>query len=159
MNRGLVARQSIIIHAPPARVWKALTDPGIIKEYLFGTQVSTDWKAGNPIRYRGVWEGKSYEDRGVVLRVVPGRLLETTYWSSLAGLPDVPENYKTVTYELTPERGGTRLTLTQDNNATDEEKAHSEGNWKMVLEGLKKIVEKMEKEKGDHHGQGTSAGT
>ena len=30
--KGLVARQSIKIHAPPARVWKALTDPDLIKE-------------------------------------------------------------------------------------------------------------------------------
>jgi uncharacterized protein YndB with AHSA1/START domain len=143
--KGLVARQSIIIHAPPAQVWKALTDPEMIKEYLFGTRVSTDWKTGSPIRYRGVWEGKSYEDKGTVLRIVPGRLLVTSFWSSLAGLPDVPENYKTVAYELAAENGRTRLTLSQDNNATEEEKAHSEGNWRMVLEGLKKIVEKMEK--------------
>ncbi|MDD1662291.1 MAG: SRPBCC domain-containing protein [Methanomicrobiales archaeon] len=139
--KGIVARQSVFIRAPPARVWKALTDPDFIKEYLFGTQVSSDWKVGSPIRYRGVWEGRAYEDKGTVLRVVPERLLETTFWSSLSGLADTPENYKKVTYELIPEAGGTRLTVIQDNNTTEEERNHSEQNWKMVLEKLKDLLE------------------
>jgi uncharacterized protein YndB with AHSA1/START domain len=146
--KGLVARQSIVIRAPPGRVWKALTDPALVREYLFGTEVSSDWKPGSPIRYRGVWEEKTYEDKGVVLRAEPGKLLETTYWSSMSGLADVPENYKMVRYDLTPEHGGTQLTVTQDNNTTEEERAHSEGNWRMVLEGLKKIVEKNGEVKG-----------
>jgi len=147
--KGLVARHSILIRASPDRVWKALTDPDQIRKYLFGTEAISDWKAGSPVRYRGVWEGKSYEDKGEVLRAEPGRLLVTTYWSSMSGLPDAPENYKTVTYELAPERDGTRITLTQDNNATEEEKNHAEQNWSQVLGGLKKMVEKMEMEKGD----------
>jgi len=138
---GLVARQSIFIRAHPGIVWKALTDPDMIRQYLFGTEAISDWRVDSPIRYRGVWEGRSYEDKGVVLRSEPGKLLETTYWSSMSGLPDKPENYRKVRYELIPERGGTRLTLTQDNNATEEEKEHAEGNWKIVLEGLKKVVE------------------
>ncbi|MDD1665498.1 MAG: SRPBCC domain-containing protein [Methanomicrobiales archaeon] len=139
---GIVARQSVVVRAPPERVWRALTDPDMIKEYLFGTQVSTDWKVGSPIRYRGVWEGRTYEDKGMVLRVVPGRLLETTFWSSLSGVSDTPENYKQVTYELTPVSGGTRLTVIQDNNTTEEERNHSEQNWGLVLAGLKKLLER-----------------
>ena len=138
---GLIARQSIFIRAYPGIVWKALTDPDMIRQYLFGTEAISDWRVDSPIRYRGVWQGKTYEDKGTVLRAVPGKLLESTYWSSMSGLPDRPENYKKVRYELTPEKGGTRLTLTQDNNATEEERMHSEGNWKIVLEGLKKVVE------------------
>jgi len=139
--KGLVARQSIFIRAHPGIVWKALTDPELIRQYLFGTEAISDWRVDSPIRYRGVWQGKTYEAKGMVLRAVPGKLLESTYWSSMSGLPDRPENYKKVRYELTPEKGGTRLTLTQDNNATEEERMHSEGNWKIVLEGLKKVVE------------------
>jgi hypothetical protein len=67
--------------------------------------------------------------------------LVSTFWSSLAGLPDVPENYKTVRYELSAEGGGTRLTITQDNNDTQEDANHSEQNWKMVLDGMKKLLE------------------
>ena len=138
---GLTARQSIFIRAHPGIVWKALTDPDMIRQYLFGTEAVSDWKVDSPIRYRGVWEGKPYEDKGVVLAARPGKLLETTYWSSMSGLPDLPKNYKKVSYRLRPEKDGTRLTVTQDNNASREEKDHSEKNWKMVLEGLKKVVE------------------
>jgi len=138
---GLIARHSVLIRASPDRVWKALTDREMIRQYLFGTEAESDWKEGSPIRYRGVWQGKAYEDKGEVLRVVPGRLLETSFWSSLSGLPDIPENYRKVSYELTPEGDGTRLTLTQDGNATEEERAHSEGNWKLVIGTMKKILE------------------
>jgi hypothetical protein len=31
------------IAAPPGRVWAALTDPEQIKEYMFGSEVVTDW--------------------------------------------------------------------------------------------------------------------
>jgi uncharacterized protein YndB with AHSA1/START domain len=138
---GLVASRSVFIRAPAPRVWQALTDPEEIRRYLFGTEVESDWKEGSPIRYRGVWQGRAYEDKGTVLRIVPERVLETSYWSSMSALPDKPENYKKVTYELVPGHGGTRLTLTQDNNATEDERAHAAGNWKMVLEKLKEIVE------------------
>jgi hypothetical protein len=32
----------------------------------------------------------------------------------------------------------TEVTIAKDNNASEEEKAHSEANWKTVLEGMKK---------------------
>jgi uncharacterized protein YndB with AHSA1/START domain len=138
----LIAKASIEIDAPASEIWKALTDPAMIKEYLFGTEAVSDWKVGSPIVYRGVWEGKAYEDKGKILKMVPGKLLETSYWSGMAGKPDLPENYKRVTYELRPEGAKTLLTVTQDNNATADEKSHSEGNWAVVLGGLKKLLEK-----------------
>ncbi len=140
-ERKFVARQSIVIHTDVARVWEALTKPDLIKQYMFGTEVTTDWREGSPITYKGVWEGKAYEDKGRVLQIEPGKLLVSTFWSSFSGLPDIPENYQTVRYELTPEGDGTRLTITQDNNASQEEADHSEQNWKMVLEGIKTLLE------------------
>jgi uncharacterized protein YndB with AHSA1/START domain len=141
MSEKYVAKTSIKIDAPKLKVWEALTDPQLIKQYLFGTEVTTDWKVGSPITYKGEWEGKSYEDKGKILQVEPEKLLVSTFWSSLSGVPDLPENYQTVRYELSNEDGGTRLTLTQDNNATREAAEHSEQNWNMVLDGLKKLLE------------------
>ena len=141
MNETYLAKVSISIDAPREKVWEALTKPELIKQYLFGTQVTTDWQVGSPITYKGVWEGKAYEDKGVVLQVEPGKLLVSTFWSSLSGVPDLPENYQTVRYELASENGGTRLSLTQDNNDSEEGAKHSEQNWGMVLEGLKRLVE------------------
>jgi uncharacterized protein YndB with AHSA1/START domain len=140
MTNPYISKASILIHAPASKVWEALTKPQLIKQYLFGTEVTTDWQAGSPITYKGTWDGKSYEDKGRVLQIEPGKLLVSTYWSSLGGLTDIPENYKTVRYELNAEDTGTRLTITQDNNASQEESDHSEQNWKMVLDGIKKIL-------------------
>ena len=141
MNENLIAEATIAINASPSRVWEALTKPELIQQYLFGTQVTTDWQVGSPIRYRGVWQGKPYEDKGEVLQIEPGKLLVSTFYSSLSGQADVPENYKTVRYELTNKNGGTQLTVAQDNNASQEEADHSTQNWKMVLEGIKKLLE------------------
>jgi uncharacterized protein YndB with AHSA1/START domain len=141
MDKNFVAKASILIHAPAARVWEALTQPELIQQYLFGTEVTTDWQVGSPITYRGTWEGKSYEDKGKILQAEPGKLLVSTFWSSLAGRPDLPENYNTIRYELDSEGDRTRLTITQDNNASQAEAEHSEQNWKTVLEGMKKMLE------------------
>jgi uncharacterized protein YndB with AHSA1/START domain len=141
MNNTFLSKVSITIDAPASKVWDALTDPHLIKQYLFGTQVTTDWQVGSPITYTGVWDEKVYEDKGKVLQVETGKTLVSTYWSSLSGLPDTPENYKTVRYDLAPAGSGTKLTITQDNNASQEEANHSDQNWKMVLDGIKKLLE------------------
>ncbi len=141
MDKTLIAKATITINAPASKVWEALTKPDLIKQYLFGTQVITDWKIGSPILYKGTWQGKAYEDKGKVLQIEPGKLLVSTFWSSLSGLPDIPENYKTVRYDLSKDGNQTRLTITQDNNASPEEADHSGQNWKMVLEGIKKLME------------------
>ena len=36
----------------------------------------------------------------------------------------------------------TRVSLSQDNNENDQAREHSEQNWKTMLEGLKKLLEK-----------------
>ena len=141
MKNAIIAKAELTINAPASKVWDALTDPKMIKQYLFGTEVTTTWKVGSPITYKGEWEGKSYEDKGEVIQNEPGKLLVSTYWSSMSGLPDFPEYFKTVRYELTPDGNGTKLTITQDNNDSQEDATHSEQNWKMVLEGIKKVVE------------------
>jgi uncharacterized protein YndB with AHSA1/START domain len=103
--------------------------------------VTTDWKVGSPITYKGEWEGKQYEDKGKVLKVEPEKLIESTFWSSFSGVPDLPENYQTVRYELAGEGNKTRVSITQDNNKTREEAQHSEENWKTVLNEMKKLLE------------------
>lgn len=135
------AKAEIEIKAPKAKVWAALTDPKMIKEWLFGTKVTTDWEVGSPITYKGEWQGKTYEDKGKILEVVPGKRLVSTYWSSMSGVPDKPGNYMTVTYELSEKGGVTKLKLVQDNNPTKEGADHSEQNWKAVFGKLKSLVE------------------
>ena len=141
MKDTFIAKKSITINAPASKVWDALTNPAMIKQYLFGTDAISDWKVGSPLIYKGMWEGKAYEDKGKILRLEPNKLLETTYLSGNSGLPDIPENYNKVTYELTPHDNQTTVSLTQDNNPTEEARDHAQNNWGMVLEGLKTLLE------------------
>lgn len=143
MSRGFVAIKTVNIDAPRAEVWDALTEPDKVKQYMHGTDVSTDWKVGSPIRWKGEWKGKSYEDKGQILEVEPQKRLSYTHWSSMGGTEDKPENYHTVIYELTGDDGKTTVTLKQDNNATqDEASKMAQDNWGPVLEGLKETAEK-----------------
>ena len=64
-----VATAETEIEASPAEVWKALTDPELIKKYMFGSEVVTDWQPGSPITWKGEYEGKPYEDKGEILEV------------------------------------------------------------------------------------------
>jgi uncharacterized protein YndB with AHSA1/START domain len=140
------AQASKIISAPPAKVWEALVTPAIIKRYFFGADVESDFRVGSPIRFRGEFKGKSYEDKGEVLAVKPQKTLSMSHWSPLSGEPDAPENYHVVTYTLEPDGERTRVTLTQSNlqggvKASDvSHRQEYEKNWAMVLDGLEKTL-------------------
>ena len=142
MGGKLTSKNSVTINAPASRVWKALTDPAQIKEYMFGTNVTTDWKKGSPVTYSGVWEGKPYEDKGVIMNIVPEKIYHSTYYSPLSGKEDVPENYANVIWELSEKNGQTIINLSMDNIETEEGRIKSEQNWDYVLSGMKTFVEK-----------------
>ena len=141
MDNKHIAEATTTINASVSRVWEALTNPKLIKQYLFGADVISDWKEGSTILYKGIYEGKTYEDKGSVLKVEPEKLLLITHWSPLSGSPDTPENYHKVRYELAVENGSTRLRITQDNNSSEEEQEQNAKFWTMVLDGMKKVLE------------------
>jgi uncharacterized protein YndB with AHSA1/START domain len=136
-----VATAETEIEAAPDQVWAALTDPDRIKEYMFGSQVVTDWKPGSPIVWKGEYEGKRYEDKGEIVEIEPERRLQVTHFSPLSGQEDRPENYHTLLYELEERGGRTHVSLSQDNNPTEEAAEHSRANWEKMLAGLKDVVE------------------
>jgi len=151
MKNNVTGRVSININAPAARVWEALTTPSIIKQYFFGTDAISDWKVGSPLVFRGEWEGKHYEDKGQILEIVPKRMFRYSYWSSMSGIEDKPENYVTITYQLAESNNGTLLTVTQENIPDEKTKNHSEENWKKVFGDLKKLLEKQPARKEKAH--------
>ncbi len=129
------------INASPAKVWDALTNPVLIKQYLYGTEATSDWRVGSSISYKGMWEGKPYEDKGTIRELIPEHLLVCTYYSGFSGMPDVPENYWTITYRLVSKDGGTELSITSANVPTQERADHSAKNWESVMGMMKKILE------------------
>jgi uncharacterized protein YndB with AHSA1/START domain len=144
MQKNLIAKTSISIHAPIAKVWDALVNPEAIKQYMFGTDVVSGWKEGDPIVWKGTWEGKKYEDRGVILKLEPGHILQYSHFSPMSGLPDTPQNYHTVTIQVTSQRDQTLLSLSQDKNSTEKEREHSEKQWGTMLSSMKKLLEEKD---------------
>jgi uncharacterized protein YndB with AHSA1/START domain len=142
MSDDFTATASTRIDAPAEVVWDALLNPEAIRQFMFGANVSSDWHEGHPIRWKGTWQGKPYEDKGVVLKVKPLRLLQYSHFSQLAGKPDLPENYHHVTIELTADHlHQTVVSITQDRNESREARVHSEKNWVSVLASLKKLLD------------------
>ena len=131
---------SIEILAPAEKVYDALTKPEHVKKYLFGTNIKTDWKVGSTIEWTGVWEGKAYKDKGTVLEVIPNKRLVYTYYSGMSKMPDIPENYKTITCKINQTGNKTKLTIMQDNN-TKEQQEHSLQMWESVGKTIKQICE------------------
>lgn len=129
------------INAPVSKVWQALTDPAQIKQYLFGTNASSDWKKGSPITYSGEWNGKAYTDKGTIIEIIPERLLHTTYFSGMSDKEDKPENYANVIYRVEPHGAGTIVSIEQDNIDNEEGQEHMKQNWGMVLDSMKKLLE------------------
>jgi uncharacterized protein YndB with AHSA1/START domain len=142
MKEELTAKKTINIDANPSKVWEALTDPKVIKQYFFGTEAESQWRVGSAITFKGKWEGKHYIDKGTILMNDPYKKLQFSYWSSLSGMDDDEKNYSKITYQLLKKKDQTVLTVTQDKCASKETKNHSENNWSIVLNTLKDIVEK-----------------
>jgi uncharacterized protein YndB with AHSA1/START domain len=140
--KTLTLNTTITFKAPIAKVWQGLTDPAIVKQYFFGTDLKSDWKEGSPITFSGEWEGHKYEDGGIIQNIDAPNLLRYSYWSSMSGTEKKPENFNNITYQLSENNGVTTLVLTQDGVKNQEAADHSEHNWQSVFDGLKKIIEK-----------------
>ena len=88
---GIVATAEIDIAAAPDRVWETLTQPAAVKQWMFGTDLETDWQVGSPIVWKGEYEGNSYEDKGEVLEYDAPTRLSVSHFSPTTGQDDVPE--------------------------------------------------------------------
>lgn len=143
MPQELLLKKSIAIEAPIYVVWEALVTPQLIKRYFYGTETVTDWKKGSPILFRGEWEGKSYEDKGIIQEIEEEKFIKYTYWSSFSGTTDSPENYCNITYTLSESGDKTFFTVTQDGFKHRELMEHSMKSWGTVMENLKIMIEQM----------------
>ncbi len=149
MSKELIITNSIYIKAPAAKVWDALTNPEQTKKYMFGCETVSDWRIGSPLLWRGSYEGKEMVFvKGTILGIRPNEyLVYTVIDPNNPNIPDIPENYLTVTYTLTKENDGTTLTVTQGDYATvaDGEKRYKESyndglGWDPILVQIKELV-------------------
>ena len=142
MKHDLIATQSVEINTELSKVWNVLTNPEIIKKYLYGTKIITDWKVGSKIIFQGEFKGQKYCDMGVIMQNVFHELLSYTFWSSFTGLENKPENYSLIAYNLASiESMKTKFTWTQKGHPNERVCSHAEQQIGMLLENIKKIAE------------------
>ena len=67
--------KTITIKADNLKVWEGLTNPHIIKQYMFGTETICNWKEGSEIIFQGNYEGNTYKDKGIIQKSFLGRFL------------------------------------------------------------------------------------
>ena len=144
--REPTAQVSKTVQAPVDEVWRALTTPETVRSFFMGAEVESDFTVGSPIRFKGAFKGKAYEDKGEILVAEPGKQLSFSHYSPMSGAPDAPENYHVVTYDLEPDGARTQVTLTQSNlrggvtPSDEKQRAEFEKTWASVLDGLDKAV-------------------
>ncbi len=146
MSKEMFVKGSITINAPASKVWDVLTQPEWTRQYMFGCDVVSDWKVGNPVLWNGAADGKTYV-KGNVVNIKPGNLLQyTTIDPNNPEMEDIPSNYLTVTYELSSQNDTTILNVTQGDYAkvANGKSRYEEtvGGWDSVLSKIKELVEK-----------------
>jgi uncharacterized protein YndB with AHSA1/START domain len=124
-----VATMTRLIEHPPEVVWRALTDPAMLAQWLAPGRI--DLKVGGAARL-------DFADSGTVIDSVvsaceDGRLIEYS-WSS----PGEP--LRPVRWRIEPHAGGTRLVLTQKTPA-GEDAGRACAGWEAHLEMLQAALE------------------
>ena len=130
------------LNASPAKVWRALTQPEALKQWMapdaaFAIPVAeTDLRVGG--RYHVVMkspDGEEHDVSGVYREIVASkRLVYTWAWKS------TPERESLVTWELRAADGGTELTLKHEQFADEEARDKHQQGWTGCLARLEKYV-------------------
>jgi len=113
---------------PPEKIWRALTQPHLIEEWL----MKNDFKAavGHKFKLSGDWGAASCE----VLEIEPQKTLSYT-WSAM-GLESV------VTFTLTQAGKGTHLRMDQAGFRQDQQQAYqgAQWGWNKFLTNLEQVL-------------------
>ena len=145
----MIVKNTITLNASPAKVWDILVNPEQTKKYMFGCETVSDWEVGSALLWQGNYEGKTMVFvKGFIKEIQVNKILKYTVIDPNATMPDIPENYLNVTYELSEQNGETVLTVSQDGfeTAADGEKRYQDvynngEGWNPILIEIKRIVE------------------
>ena len=164
---GKTITLSIHIDADIETVWRALVSPQAGDTWRIA-HFKTDWRLGDSFEIEAPIGSKTYRDKGRVIRVEQPSLLQYSYWSRIAKLPDVAESRSIITIRLAAEGRQTTLQLEQRVPATpslggqsreigeDSGAKHWEFYWRASLAMLKRVAE--ESRPGQTRGDAGAAG-
>ncbi|MCB0686620.1 MAG: SRPBCC domain-containing protein [Saprospiraceae bacterium] len=146
MGTPLIIENEISIKAPTGTVWELLTDPEMTKLYMYGCEVICTWQPGAEMLWKGSTDDRVYV-KGNLVSLEPGKHLSYTVIDPNGDFADIPENYLTVTYDLSGDQNDTILRVTQGDYSKVEKGAErykdsaEAGGWQSVLEKIKEIAE------------------
>jgi uncharacterized protein YndB with AHSA1/START domain len=137
--------RTVLINVPASSVWKTLTEPALMKQWMgdpdMEIDIQTNWLVNGPIVISG-FHHLTFENKGTVLQFEPAQALKYNFLSSLSRLPDIPENYTTIGFTLSPADNQTALTLLITNFPTETIYRHLDFYWRTTIELIKQLVEK-----------------
>jgi uncharacterized protein YndB with AHSA1/START domain len=143
MNEPATETRSVVVEReiafPPEKLWRALTQPHLIEEWL----MKNDFRpvVGHSFNLRGDWGGVLDCE---VLAVEPNKMLSYT-WNHAHDDPAF--NLKSVvTFTLTPTGSGTHLRIEQSGFAPDQKQAYggAHAGWKQFLAKLEELLARPE---------------
>ncbi len=129
----------VYIRTTPEKLWQALTDGALTKQYFYGGTLNAGPLAvGSPMTYRDE-DGNAMAGGEVIEIQAPRRLVQSwrAMWQGDERDPD-----SRVTYEITPLGAACKLSVTHEHASAEGETAKSTaGGWPVVLSGLKTLLE------------------
>ena len=127
------------INSTPERVWNALIDPEVTRQYWWNHRNASDWKVGSRWEHRDYDDPKRVDIVGQVVESTPPSRLVVT-WALPADEGD-QEKTSRVTYDIEPAKEGVvRLTVTHDELDSEMFDSVSFG-WPGVVSALKTLLE------------------
>ncbi|HEX8777021.1 MAG TPA: SRPBCC domain-containing protein [Rhodanobacter sp.] len=137
----------LLIRAGVADTWEILTRIDAMKAWMggndFSVEVETSWVPGSSFTVRG-FHHAPFENTGKVLEFVPPERLAYTHRSSLSRLPDHPDSYTTLRFDLQRAGGWTSLALTASGFPTESVFRHLRFYWGGTLDVLRRHVERAQ---------------
>ena len=124
----------IYIQSTAEKIWQALTDPEMTKEFWGRHQNRSDWKPGSEWRHVNYDDATDIAVAGTVVESDPPRRLVLTW--ARPNETDVSR----VTFEIDDFMGSGRLTVTHD-ELSEEMLSKIRGGWPAVLSSLKSLLE------------------
>lgn len=136
-TRSVVVEREIPF--PPEKIWRALTQPHLIREWLMKNDDFAP-VVGHRFNLRGDWGGVDCE----VLAVEPHTKLSYSWNHPHAEAAFNLESV--VTFTLTPTRTGTLLRMEQKGFRPEQKQAFGGANmgWRTHLENLEKVVARLD---------------
>jgi uncharacterized protein YndB with AHSA1/START domain len=129
---------TVYIAAPPERVWNALVDSDLTRQY-WGHENRSDWQPGSRWEHVRATPGGEVDIAGRVIEVDPPRRLVTS-WFSPEDEGD-PAKTSRVTYEVTAVGEESRLVVTHSELNEPGMRAGVSAGWPLVLSSLKSFLE------------------